>query len=69
MRFERLQQGRVVLREKKRMGQENRGQQPRGVNRRENRDDRVLLDSDAADGAAAAADDDGEENSCYGTEN
>lgn len=67
MRFERRQQGRVVLREKKRMGQENRGQQPRGVNRRENRDDRVLLDSDA-DGAAAA-DDDGEENSCYGTEN
>lgn len=67
MRFERRQQGRVVLREKKRMGQENRGQQPRGVNRRENRDDRVLLDSDA-DGAAAD-DDDGEENSCYGTEN
>lgn len=49
------------------MGQEHRGQQPRGVNRRENRDDRVLLDSDA-DGAAAD-DDDEEENSCYGTEN
>lgn len=47
------------------MGQELRGQQPRGVNRRENRDDRVLLDSDNV-GAAAA---DGEDNSCYGAGN
>lgn len=52
------------------MGQELRRQQPRGVNRRENRDDRDFLDSDAVGTAdAAAADDDGEENSCYGTEN
>lgn len=51
------------------MGQKLQGQQPRGVNRRENRDDRVLLDSDAVGTADAAADDDGEENSCYGTEN
>lgn len=49
------------------MGQELRGQQPRGVNRRENRDDRVLLDSDVV--GSAAADADGEENSCYGAEN
>lgn len=52
------------------MDQELRGKQPRGVNRRENRDDRDLLDSDAVGTADAAADDDdGEENSCYGTEN
>ncbi len=47
------------------MGQELRGQQPRGVNRRESRDDRVLLDSDNV-GAAAV---DGDDNSCYGAEN
>jgi len=68
MRFGRRQKGRADLRGKKRMCQMHRGQQPRGVNRRENRDDRVLLDSDA-DAAAVADDDDGEENSCYGTEN
>lgn len=51
------------------MGQELRGQQPQGVNRRENRDDQVLLDTDAVGAAADDYNDDGEENACYGTEN